>query len=126
MTHAASPARLDELQPLTEAEFQRNVVDMAHTCGWLCVHFGSGMNRRGQHRTPAYYDAAGFVDLLLIDREHGHVLFRELKSDRGRLTDRQRMWQELLTEANCDVAVWRPKDWPDIVAFLSHGKARIA
>ena len=40
---------------------------------------------------------------------HG-VLFRELKSQRGRVEPEQREWLDALTAAGADAGVWRPED----------------
>jgi hypothetical protein len=37
-------------------------------------------------------------------------MFRELKTERGRLSDDQRTWLRALTAAGIDAAVWRPAD----------------
>jgi hypothetical protein len=52
----------------------------------------------------------GFPDLTVVGA-HG-VLFRELKSERGRVTADQRRWLDALAAAGADVVVWRPCDWP--------------
>ena len=39
------------------------------------------------------------------------VLFRELKSQRGRVEPEQREWLDALAAAAADVDVWRPADW---------------
>ena len=38
------------------------------------------------------------------------VLFRELKSQRGRVEPEQREWLDALAAAGADVDVWRPED----------------
>lgn len=52
----------------------------------------------------------GFPDCVLVGP--AGVLFRELKSETGRLTPDQVRWLDRLTEANADTDVWRPCDWP--------------
>lgn len=52
------------------------------------------------------------------------VLYRELKSDRGRLSMEQEAWGDLLVRAGCDWAVWRPSDWSQIEAELK-GQAQL-
>ena len=97
-----------------------NVADFARANGWMAVHFGGDLHGR------AWYDASGFPDLLLVHAERNLTWFRELKSARGKLTDRQARWLRLLSEHGLNAAVWRPADWPDIVQALSFGKARVA
>jgi hypothetical protein len=116
---AGALARADsrEQTNVAERDFERTVVDMARRFDWLAVHYGGNLTGR------AWYDTAGFPDLLLI-HPSGTVLFRELKTRGNKLSARQQQWQQRLTTSGADTAVWTPDDWPDIVAALSFGKAR--
>jgi hypothetical protein len=110
---------------VSEADFERKVVDLAHHFGWLVAHFGIGWSTKG-YRTPARYDGAGFPDLVLVHKERHLVWFRELKAGRRPhrpLDDAQQAWYDQLAEAGANVDVWRPGDWPDIVSSLSNGRA---
>jgi hypothetical protein len=107
---------------MTEAEFQNQVYVVAKVHGWQISHFGMSQAPDGRWRTATRYDAKGFPDLILAHPGHG-VLFRELKTNRGQLTAEQRTWIDLLYTAGADAAVWRPSDWPIIVASLK-GKAK--
>ena len=104
----------------TERQLQDRCVDLARRFGWLAVHFGGDQHGR------AHYDAAGFPDLLLVHPGRNLIWFRELKSAKGKLTDRQQRWYDYLADSGINVAVWRPADWPDIVQALSFGKAWVA
>lgn len=88
-----------------EAAFQARIIELATLCGWKVWHC---------------YDARrtvpGFPDLVLV-RER--VLFRELKTDKGRLTQEQKDWIDAINAAeNGDAAVWRPRDWEDLILPL--------
>ena len=105
----------------TEKDLLANVVEMARIHGWVAVHFGGNLHGR------AWYDAAGFPDLLLLHAEPPRLTwFRELKSTTGKLTDRQEAWRDDLNAGGWNYEVWRPQDWPDIVTCLSFGKATVA
>lgn len=109
---------------MTEADLQKAVLDLAKLSGWRTAHFRPGMNRRGVWQTAVAGDGAGFPDLVLVHPVKRAVLYRELKSERGRLTFEQHEWGRTLTAAGADYGVWRPSDWPSIVARLSFGRAR--
>lgn len=100
--HAPQPPPLD----VSEAAFQRLVVDLATVCGWTVIH--NADSRRTQ---------AGVPDLLLL---RGRVcLWRELKTRHGRLRPAQvDVGRRLLTTGQ-SWRVWRPGDWDDIVATLT-------
>ena len=89
-----------------EKEFQAKVISLAKQLGWLYYHTHD--SRRSE---------PGFPDLILV-RER--VLYRELKTEKGRLTKAQKAWGDKLTAAGADSAVWRPSDMQEIVKQLSH------
>jgi len=103
-----------------EKDLLANVVQAAQMHGWVAVHFGGNLHGR------AWYDAAGFPDLLLLHSQRRLTWFRELKSATGKLTDRQQRWYDELALGGWNVDVWRPGDWPDIVTALSFGQATVA
>ena len=80
---------------MTEKDFQASIIQFAKLRGWLCYHT---------------YDSRkcepGFPDLVLIRGKR--ILYRELKTDKGRLTPAQKIWGNALDNAGADWAVWRP------------------
>jgi len=118
----AGPRRLivTDYRDWSEKDLLANVVEVARVHGWVAVHFGGNLHGR------AWYDAAGFPDLLLLHSERKLTFFRELKSATGKLTPRQQAWYDDLNAGGWNCHVWRPTDWPDIVACLSFGKAAVA
>jgi len=95
--------------PISEAAFQQQVVDLARLCGWF-VHAERPARTNDGWRTPIQGDA-GFPDLVLTRGKR--VLFVELKSATGRLSQAQRRWLIALRSSGADVHVWRPYDWPE-------------
>ena len=95
---------------MTEAELQQAVIDLAHLLGWRVAHFRPARTSDGW-RTPVAADGKGFPDLVLVrDRT---ILFVELKSQRGRLTDEQKHWGRVLLNTDARYEVWRPDDWTE-------------
>lgn len=84
----------------SEAFFQSEVIRLAKALGWVYYH------THDSRRSPA-----GFPDLVLMHRGQGRVIYRELKTERGRVTAAQRDWQDGLVLCGVDAAVWRPSDW---------------
>ena len=82
----------------TEREFTAQVLQLAHTYGWLTCHFRPLRRLDGTWRTPLQGDGAGFPDLVLVrgDISTGRCLFIELKTDHGRLSPLQRRWFDAL------------------------------
>ena len=100
---------------LTEADFQTMVVDRARWLGWRVHH------DRGDYRSCIGGDP-GFPDLVLA--REGQVIFAELKSARGKITQQQTEWLTDLSGTTAhsgttvSVHVWRPADWPQIEEAL--------
>ena len=90
---------------MTEKEFQNTVLELARIHGWLCYHTHD--SRRSE---------PGFPDLVLA--KNGAVLFAEVKTDTGRLTNDQIAWL-LATHG----VIWRPKHWDVIGKSLQDGRA---
>ncbi|WP_041574508.1 VRR-NUC domain-containing protein [Cellulomonas gilvus] len=85
---------------MTEKALQAHVLTLARTTGWLVYHTHD--SRRSQ---------PGFPDLVLVHARRATVLYRELKTETGRIRPEQRQWLTALAEAGADAAVWRPSDW---------------
>lgn len=83
---------------MTEADFQRAVLDLARTLGLAVFH--SGDSRRDA--------CAGFPDLVIVGKRG--VLWRELKTQKGRVRPEQLDWLRRLNAAAQDAAIWRPSD----------------
>lgn len=92
----------------SEAQFQRQVIQLAELCGWWVYHVPD--SRRS---------AAGWPDLVLLHDWWRLLLFREIKTDRGQLRAEQILILAALGGAGADAGVWRPRDWPEIEATLT-------
>jgi len=101
---------------VTEAQLQRQVLDLARLTGWRTAHFRTAQTARGAYVTPVAGDGKGFPDLVLVKGDR--VLYRELKRDGAYLEPDQKLWRDALQAAGADYAIWRPKDWPEIEATL--------
>ena len=107
--------------PMTEAEFQTNVIELAKTLGWLIHH------DRGDYRNCIGGDP-GFPDLVLA--KNGRVLFLELKSEKGYITKPQMRWAVAIDsgvgwdyDAQIAYHLVRPSDMQHIAHLLgpAHG-----
>lgn len=111
----------------TEAGFTRAVIDLARVLGWRVWHPRPARTARGW-RSAGSGDV-GCPDLILARRRvvPGHaaaggdtvehkVLLVELKAERGTLGPGQKEWGEAIGPG---YRLWRPADWPQIVAELA-------
>lgn len=84
---------------VTEAAWQRTVVDLFRLHGW-----------RVWHDTVAWRSDPGWPDIVATHRQHG-LRFLELKRENGVLTPAQIAWHADLAAAGHPVHVLRPSDW---------------
>lgn len=112
---------LEKAPPLTEKAFQQQVVALAKILGWRVYHpFLSKWSERG------------FPDLTMVRARDRRIVFAELKAEKGRVSEAQAEWQELLeavaygdemdtwdpNRPHVDMYVWRPSDWDAIEKAL--------
>jgi len=110
---------------MTEAQWQRQVVDLARLGGWRIAHFGAARTEKGW-RTPVREDGAGWPDLVLV--RPPELVFAELKAEKGKTTPEQEAWlgdlQVVAEWSNggvgevVQVFVWRPSDFPEVRRVL--------
>jgi hypothetical protein len=90
---------------MTEAELNREIRG-------LCYQFGLHAFSATTYRIPGASarpgSSTGFPDWVIVGP--GGVLFREAKSELGRLSMAQIKWGKDLQRAGADYAVWRPAD----------------
>ena len=90
----------------SEKDFQQEVRQIARLYGWAdyCAY-----NSR--------HSPAGWPDLTLL--RPPHLIFAELKTDRGRLQPPQKRTIDLLQQCqHIQTFVWRPDDYPQIHAAI--------
>lgn len=108
------------LPPITEREWQAQVVQLARLHGFLVAHFRSVCVRRKNGsihwQTPVEADGEGFPDLLCV--RPGRILAAELKRDGGRITAEQRAWLRAFEAAGVPAYVWMPRDWDEVQEVL--------
>ena len=87
--------------PMTERDLQSAVVKLARTLGGLVYHTHD--SRRS---------APGFPDLVIVFPRTGALLFAELKTATGKVTDEQDEWLRALAVRGV-AFVWRPEHLTD-------------
>ena len=95
---------------MSENELLDCVLETAALFGWRSMHQRPGRLANGSWRTATQGDGKGWPDLVLV---RDRVLYAELKSATGRLSEDQSEWLLALEKAHVEVHVWRPEQWTD-------------
>jgi hypothetical protein len=98
---------------MSEADFQRQVTDLADRMGW-----------QWWHAPDSRWIHPGWPDLVLL--REPVCLFREIKLNAGRLSVVQVETLNGLSNSGLDAGVWRPRDWRAIQATLTAAKKAAA
>ena len=92
---------------VTERDLREQVRDLCDIYGW-----------RFYFTWTSIHSPKGFPDLVLANAWQERIIFAELKIEKGKLTDFQYQWLELLRGCGQTVYVWRPADIEDIARIL--------
>lgn len=112
---------------MTEREWQKHVIDVARAYGWTVFHVGDSRRQVKGGRMVGDRQIAGFPDLTLVHPARGFV-FAELKTDKGKLSDKQVETLDLMAAASTRCAnfvkvhVWRPADLESLVVPCLSGQ----
>ena len=105
---------------IREVDWQKTVTACMDTFGWTWNHTRRSIGGKGKGWVTAT-TLKGWPDLVAW--RGPRLLFVELKTDSGRLTNDQQVVLVELQEVaranpHVEVHVWRPKDWPQVVEVL--------
>ena len=101
--------------PISETDFQTQVVQLARICGWTTMHVRRTIGRGRRWTTST--SVSGWPDLAIW--RPGRFLAVEIKTDAGTVTPEQADVLESLRGAGIDARVWRPRDWDEIQTTLN-------
>lgn len=94
------------LPPITERDFQRQVMDLAGILGWTIYH-----------PMLSKWSERGWPDLAMV--RPPRLILAELKRESGRTSIHQDRWLALLRDCpGIEVYLWRPSDLDTIAEAL--------
>lgn len=96
---------------MNENDLLAGVTDALTVGGWRWTH-----HRRSDRALMMGH--TGFPDIFAVHPGRRKVLALELKTEAGRLDQRQREWISALLRAGIDARVVRPADYADLVDEL--------
>lgn len=91
----------------TEKDLREQVRDACGLFGWKFYFTWTSI-----------HSPRGFPDLVLVNPEKKRVIFAELKSEDGKVSEKQQEWLDALVDAGQMVYVWRPHHIEEIVTIL--------
>ena len=104
----------DKMIPVTEANWQNTVVELAQTLGYTHIY----------HTWDSRHSAAGFLDLVMVrpgdwyDSLKQRVVYLECKGTKGQPTVDQQDWIETLRDAGQEAYCFWPDQWDELVGVL--------
>jgi len=100
------------MKGITERQFTQQVIQLLKLCGFDLVY----------HTFNSMHSVKGFPDVVDLWLSDTRLLFAELKSDNGKVTDEQVGWIMALREAGQEAHIWRPAEWDSIVRIIQEAK----
>jgi VRR-NUC domain len=92
--------------PISEAQFQRQVLDLARILGWAAYH-----------PMLSKWSERGWPDVCLV--KPPRLILAELKRENGKTTPHQDRWLEMLRACpGVETYLWRPSDLDGIARCL--------
>lgn len=93
----------------SERDFARTVIELAELRGWRVYRTWNSL-----------HSPKGWPDLALVHDRPPRLVFAELKTERGKLTEPQRETLDLLAAVPGVIVAecWRPSSWARIEAVL--------
>lgn len=84
------------MKALSEKQFRQQILDLAHLLGWKCYFTWASL-----------HSPAGYPDLCMV--RLSRIIFVELKSESGKVTEAQQEWLDALAATGkVEVYLWRP------------------
>lgn len=109
MSKAQREKAIQDVSPMTERDLTRCVVDAAKECGWLVYH-----------TFLSKWSKPGFPDLTLCHPERHKLMFLELKSAKGKVSEPQQGWLDALAAVpGVEARVIRSDDLEDAYRRLA-------
>ena len=100
---------------MSEAEFQRQVCDIAQLYNWMVDHTPPMRSAKGAIFTGGLI---GKTDLVLFSLKGKGIIYAELKTQTGKVSPSQAVFRNLITSNGGEYHLWRPADLLAIVERL--------
>ena len=85
----------------SEADWSRTFQSLFELLGWVGYHIPD--SRRAT--------SSGFPDWVLVNHQQQRLLFVELEREKGKVSEQQHWWIDVLRSCGCEAYIWRPSDY---------------
>jgi len=106
---------------ISERAFQSQLEQLLELNQWVWKHDLKGRLPNGRVMT-LMRGWAGFPDLIAV--RDGRIVCIEVKSAIGRLSEKQKIWLELLEKAGAECYVWRPQNLDEAKQVLKRKREK--
>lgn len=104
---------------VTEAQWQKQVLDAAHIYDWHDLYVKPAMWRQGRWYTATSGKLGkGWPDVSLFRPRDGRRLAIECKAEGGRATQEQKDVLDVLARCGFETHILRPSDLPQLLELL--------
>lgn len=94
------------VRPLSERDFQAQILDLAHLFGWTVYH-----------PMLSKWSERGWPDLAMC--RPPRLILAELKAEKGKVSEHQERWLAMLRACpGVETYLWRPADFDAIAEVL--------
>ena len=92
---------------VTEKDLREQIRTLCKLYGWM-MYFS----------WTSIHSPKGFPDLVLVNPDKCRVIYVELKTEKGKVSNHQQYWLHALWKCKQEVYIWRPDDIEDIARIL--------
>ena len=112
-----SKRKMREALEGTEAEWQRDFIDLCHWLGWKVAHFRPAQTTRGW-RTAVQGDGKGFPDNVCLNVRQQRKVWVELKAEGKKLSPEQEEWRDWLLVCGEEWYMFWPSQFDEAAEIL--------
>lgn len=104
----------------TEKQWQSWVIRQAMLLGF--AHYHAPDNKPDPTTGKVQMIVAGFPDLVMV--KGNRLIFAELKREKGKVTEAQKVWLKRLEATGAECYLWRPSQWQEVLDILENKPVR--
>lgn len=81
-------------------------------------HLFRTLGWEGYHTFFSHYSEHGYPDWTLVNAARKRLVFVELKAEKGKLSEHQEHWRDLIQACGIEWYCWKPSEFDEAVRIL--------